>query len=217
MKVTLGATKYNYYNLDYNKVYYTDNTFYSYEKNELDDIPSINNISDKLLKAVCYIHNNKDRSNFDKEICSYLYYWIGDALFASFDNTFFDKVISILYQDLRYSDQCKLCEPIYREINKTDFQKIKLMHDFSSDYRNYKIHLANSNATCNANYKNDLYNYVDNYKKFYIYCQIEQKKDKHCEEFHKFFGDKKYGELSTLSCVIEGTSRRIELLSDKGD
>ncbi|SBS90476.1 PIR Superfamily Protein [Plasmodium ovale curtisi] len=75
MKVTLGGdklglltTKYNYYNFDYNKVYCTDNTFYSFVKAQLDDITSVNNISDKILKSLCYIHNNKDRSNFDKEI-----------------------------------------------------------------------------------------------------------------------------------------------------
>ncbi|SBT58747.1 PIR Superfamily Protein [Plasmodium ovale wallikeri] len=89
------------------------------------------------------------------------------------------------------------------------------MNNFSSDFGKYKIYLANPNAAFNANYKNYLDNYVDNYKRVYSYCKIEQKKDKHCEEFHKFFGDKKYSELSILSCVLEGTSRRIELLSDK--
>ncbi|SBT57113.1 PIR Superfamily Protein [Plasmodium ovale wallikeri] len=69
----------------------------------------------------------------------------------------------------------------------------------------------------NPNYKNNLDNYVENYKRVYGYCKIEQKKDKHCEEFHKLFEDRKYGELSILSCVLERTSRRIEPLSDKGD
>ncbi|SBT55254.1 PIR Superfamily Protein [Plasmodium ovale wallikeri] len=68
------------------------------------------------------------------------------------------------------------------------------MHDFSSDYGNYEIDLDNSNAACNANYENNLDNYVENYKRVYSYCKIEQKKDKHCEGFHKFFGDKKYGD-----------------------
>ncbi|SBT55276.1 PIR Superfamily Protein [Plasmodium ovale wallikeri] len=91
------------------------------------------------------------------------------------------------------------------------------MHDFSKDYEKYKIDLANPNTACNANYKNYLDNYIENYKSVYSYCKIEQKKDKHCEEFHKFFGNKRYGELSSLSCVLEETSRRIELLPDKGD
>ncbi|SBT72571.1 hypothetical protein, conserved [Plasmodium ovale] len=64
------------------------------------------------------------------------------------------------------------------------------MHNFSSDYGNYKMYLANTNAPCNANYKNYLDNYVENYKSVYSYCKIEQKKDKHYEEFHKFFGDR---------------------------
>ncbi|SBT55552.1 PIR Superfamily Protein [Plasmodium ovale wallikeri] len=89
------------------------------------------------------------------------------------------------------------------------------MHDYSADYGNYKIYLPN--VACNVNYKNNLDNYVDNYKRVCSYCEIELKTDKHCEEFHKFFGDKKYGELSILSCVLEGTSRRIKLLSDNGD
>ncbi|SBT56875.1 PIR Superfamily Protein [Plasmodium ovale wallikeri] len=91
------------------------------------------------------------------------------------------------------------------------------MHDFSSDYVNYKIDLDNPNVACKENYKNYLDNYVENYKSVYSNCKIEQKEDKHCEGFHKFFGNKKYGELSSLSCVLEETSRRIELLSDKND
>ncbi|SBT54257.1 PIR Superfamily Protein [Plasmodium ovale wallikeri] len=91
------------------------------------------------------------------------------------------------------------------------------MHDFSSDYESYKMDLAHPNVSCNANYKNYLDNYVEKYKSVYSNCKIEQKKDKHCEEFHKFLGDKNYGELSILSCVLEGISRRIELLSDKGN
>ncbi|SBT83083.1 PIR protein [Plasmodium ovale] len=83
------------------------------------------------------------------------------------------------------------------------------MHDFSSDCGNHKIDLANPNAPCNANYKNYLYNYVDNYKKFYSYCEIVQKTDKHCEEFHKFFGDKKHGELSILS--LKDTITQLDL------
>ncbi|SBT51691.1 hypothetical protein POVWA2_062550 [Plasmodium ovale wallikeri] len=48
-------------------------------------------------------------------------------------------------------------------------------------------------------------------------CEIEQKKDKPFEESYKFFGDKKYDERSILSCVLEGTSQRIKLLSANGD
>ncbi|SBT57012.1 PIR Superfamily Protein [Plasmodium ovale wallikeri] len=69
----------------------------------------------------------------------------------------------------------------------------------------------------NPNYKNNLDNYVENYKRVYGYCKIEQKKDKHCEEFHKFFRGKKYGDLSSLSCILGGISRRIEALSEKGN
>ncbi|SBT57941.1 PIR Superfamily Protein [Plasmodium ovale wallikeri] len=69
----------------------------------------------------------------------------------------------------------------------------------------------------NPNYKNNFDNYVEKYKSVYSNCKFEQKKDKHCEEFHKFFGNKIYGELSSLSYVLEETSRRIELLPDKGD
>ncbi|SBT74550.1 hypothetical protein, conserved [Plasmodium ovale] len=58
---------------------------------------------------------------------------------------------------------------------------------------------------------------TENYKRVYSYCKIEQKKDKHCEEFHKFFGNKNHEKLSTLSYIQEGTSRRIELLSNKCD
>ncbi|SBT01422.1 PIR Superfamily Protein [Plasmodium ovale curtisi] len=196
MKVTLGndklgllATKYNYYNFDYNKVYCTDNTFYSYVKNELDDIPSINNISDKLLKAVCYIHNNKDRTNFDKGIFNNFFYWIDDALFTSFDdNTLFENFISELYQDLRNSYE---------------------------NYEKYKIELINADIICNVNYKNYLDNNIENYKKLHSFCGVEKNQDTHGIVFRTLFPEKNHRILPTLSCIQEGTSRRIQLLSDK--
>ncbi|SBS93974.1 PIR Superfamily Protein [Plasmodium ovale curtisi] len=48
------------------------------------------------------------------------------------------------------------------------------MHDFSSDFGNYKIDLANSNAACYANYKNYLDNYVENYKKNLADCTFPE-------------------------------------------
>ncbi|SBS94437.1 PIR Superfamily Protein [Plasmodium ovale curtisi] len=91
----------------------------------------------------------------------------------SFD---FKRVIDMLYVALQDSDGTKLCEPTYREIKKDEFDKIKMVHDFSKDYEKYKIKIINADIICN------------NYKI-----------------------------LPILSCIQEGTSRKIQLLSDKAD
>ncbi|SBS99873.1 PIR Superfamily Protein [Plasmodium ovale curtisi] len=131
-------------------------------------------------------------------------------------NTFYTYV-KIESDDLRNSDESKLCESIYREINNTDFQKIKILHDFSSDCGNYKIDLANPNVPCNANYKNYLDNNIENYKKLQNFCGVEKNQDTHGTVFRTLFPEKNHRILPTLSCIQEKTSRRIQLLSDKCD
>ncbi|SBT56198.1 PIR Superfamily Protein [Plasmodium ovale wallikeri] len=64
------------------------------------------------------------------------------------------------------------------------------MHDFSKDYEKYKIELINADITCNENYKNNLDNHIENYKKLRSFCGIGKSK------------------ISTVA---------IQLLSDKGD
>ncbi|SBS94296.1 PIR Superfamily Protein [Plasmodium ovale curtisi] len=120
----------------------------------------------------------------------YLYYWIGDVLYISFnDDTLFTKVIEILYLSLQETD----------------------------DYEKYKIELINADITCNANYKNYLHNNIENYKKLHSFCSVEKNQDTHGIVFRTLFPEKNHRILPTLSCIQEGTSRRIQLLSEKCD
>lgn len=153
-ELNILPTKYYYCNFNYKRGDCIEANFRSNIDNELKNIPILSGVLDTILKALCYIHNKKYQESFDKEICSYLYYWIGDALFTSFnDDALFTKVINILYVVLQNTNDTKICVPIYREI-KDAFNKIKMIYDFSKDYEKYKIELSNADITCNANYKN---------------------------------------------------------------
>ncbi|SBT84231.1 PIR protein [Plasmodium ovale] len=91
------------------------------------------------------------------------------------------------------------------------------MHDFSKDYEKYKIEIINADITCNANYKNYLDNNIENYKKLHSFCGVEKNQDTQGIVFRTLFPEKNHRILPTLSCIQEGTSRIIQLLSEKCD
>ncbi|SBT56799.1 PIR Superfamily Protein [Plasmodium ovale wallikeri] len=149
------STEHHYYYFNFKKGNCSDVTFYSSIKSELELISNVINDSDKKLRALYYIYNKKQRKSYNKEICSYLYYWIDNVSYASFNDTLFTKEIDIHYVALRY--------------------------------------------------------------KLHRFCGVEKKQNMHCSVFRTLFPEKDHRILPALSYIQEGTSRRIQLLSNKDD
>ncbi|SBT52388.1 PIR Superfamily Protein [Plasmodium ovale wallikeri] len=53
--------------------------------------------------------------------------------------------------------------------------------------------------------------------KLHSSCDVEKKQNVHCSVFRTLFPEKDHRILPTLSYIQEGTSRRIQLLSNKDD
>ncbi|EDL42611.1 variable surface protein Vir27, truncated, putative, partial [Plasmodium vivax] len=84
--------------------------FYSTVKNELEETYQnydFLNISDKIVRALCYIYNKKKNKpdKFDSELCPYLYYWIGSKIYPIVKvKKVFLRIISMIYDEFYSSD-----------------------------------------------------------------------------------------------------------------
>ncbi|KMZ88681.1 hypothetical protein PVBG_06088 [Plasmodium vivax Brazil I] len=220
-------TKYHYGNLDKGWGHCQNYTFYKAAKNILDDNKGLDNDSDKILRALCYVYTKGSREHFDKNICNFLYFWLGDILLKKLEkNIFFQNIISNLFKTLTNHDNHQICELPHFFMLEEDFKDIKTIFDCSEDYKSYNEHLLNPRMFCNNNYKTYLNTNKTNYDIFYSHCEVEQNGYKYCEAFRKYFPHYKKNLFSEFNCFLKsnetesvnlGKGHETELVQSEGE
>ncbi|KNA02180.1 hypothetical protein PVNG_06160 [Plasmodium vivax North Korean] len=121
--------------------------FFSDVTDDLRGYLSVKDISDKITKALCYIYTKKPyHSNFESDLCSCIYYWIGDKIYAKTSNKGeFTQIMRMLHGVLNLTDKYIICKHFNYEINRDTFYKNKMLFDYSQDYGNINIHTAEIN------------------------------------------------------------------------
>ncbi|KMZ77141.1 hypothetical protein PVIIG_06178 [Plasmodium vivax India VII] len=177
-------------------------SFYSNVTDELKDKLILRDISDKITKALCYVYMKKPyHSNFESDLCSYIYYSLGDKIYSKTSNKGeFTKIMRMLYEVLNVTDKNIICKHFNYEINRDTFYKNKMLFDYSQDYGNINIHTAGY-ITCNKVYKEYMEDYIRTYKDAYSNCYGRNENKYDCKTFFSLFPKDKYNELSTFNCV----------------
>ncbi|SCA59873.1 Plasmodium vivax Vir protein, putative [Plasmodium vivax] len=203
-RLELLPTKLNYAYFDEGSGKCNRFSYYSSAKKELDRHPELQDVSDKILKAVCYVYNKSKLGNLDVRSCNFLYFWLGNKLLNNLQKKhFFEEAIIGLFRNLNENDTRKVCTLPYTYMEEGHFEKIKLIYDYFEDYENYKIDLAIHNRSCNEDYYTYLKAYVDKYKQLYDECITEHQPHMYCEVFRKKYDKKKHANLYYLSCNLE--------------
>ncbi|KMZ96390.1 hypothetical protein PVNG_06301 [Plasmodium vivax North Korean] len=205
-------TKHYYYYFD-NEIGVCDGDIFNDKAKEiLDKHPELKGVSEKVLKALCYVHSKSMISGFDKDICDFLYYWIGDKILNGLTKKqFFEEIMLTLFKSLNDSGTRKICDFHYNNIYAENFQNIKLIFDYSEDYNSYEKQITGRNTPCNQDYKKYLETYVNSFKIFYDKCTVQQLNYNYCEAFKKYFYGKNTYLLSTWTCDLKiNDSRDIE-------
>ncbi|KNA01609.1 hypothetical protein PVNG_05974 [Plasmodium vivax North Korean] len=178
--------------------------FYSSIKDEIrDSYPSIRIISEKILKALCFIYNEKTnlQNKLDDEYCSYLYYWLGHNILQYLSNkSQFQKIIKMIYQDLYYSGMNSKCNYLYDNINEKTFNTYKLLFDYSKDHGNINLSTYHGYTTCDEHYKKVMNDYINTYRDVYNNCIGKNEKNYDCIYFNKLFKEDQYEKLTTFTC-----------------
>ncbi|CAG9483792.1 unnamed protein product [Plasmodium vivax] len=142
----LLRTKHNYQKFEEEYGTCKNVSFYPAATEELRGFGGFPKISDKILKAVCYVYNKSKSSLIDDDTCRFLYFWLGNTLINSLNNNdFFSEVIIKLFQRLYENKDIKICNLPYIRMDESDFKKTKLIFDYYQDYDNYNMHLVPHN------------------------------------------------------------------------
>ncbi|SCA81750.1 VIR protein [Plasmodium vivax] len=188
--------------------------FYTNIKDEIDDsYPSLQIISEKILKALCFIYNKKRyrQNNFNEEYCSYLYYWLGDKIYHKVNKTVFSKFINMIYNELySSSDSFIICNTIKTNINKDTFNKNKVLFDYSKDYKNIDLDTVYGDITCDNVYKEYITKYINMYKEAYSDCYETKENKFDCDTFSKLFNNDQHTKLISFRCT-ESKNPRVAL------
>ncbi|GAB69897.1 CYIR protein, partial [Plasmodium cynomolgi strain B] len=167
---------------------------------------NLKGISDKILKALCFIYNRKGnrQNNFDNEYCSYLYYWLGDKIYPKVNNkAVFSRIINMIYEELYRSipEYFIVCPFVYAPIDKVIFNKNKLLFDYSKDYVNIELDTAHDLTTCDEKYYNYINQYISTYKEAYSDCYNGEGKNLDCSYFSTLFKIEHHEKLSSYKCI----------------
>ncbi|KMZ95154.1 hypothetical protein PVMG_06092 [Plasmodium vivax Mauritania I] len=193
---------YSYLNEGYN--YCQNEAFYNAAKKKLTEYSWNEDVSDKILKALCYVYKKSFNNNFERDICKYLYFWLGNILIENMShNTVFFDVIRDLFSTLKKNNIEKICELPHPYMDVNHFKNIKLFFDYSEDYYSYKHQLKGNNHSCNNKYKNYLYKYVNSYKEVKVECAENKNPNSYCNEFNHYFDSKDDNLLSKWKCNFQ--------------
>ncbi|CAG9481947.1 unnamed protein product [Plasmodium vivax] len=203
-KLRILQTKYYYNKLDIGMKFCDDVKFYNKAEQELSKNPELKGVSEKILKALCYVYTRSSSERIDNDICKFLYYWLGNVLLNNLNmKELYSEIILRLFESLNDGNNGKICELPYTNIDKEDFENIKLFFDYSEDYRTYKTQLYDPGMLCNDDYKSYLDAHVRMYNNMYNYCKLKLHGNMYCTEFDKFFHADDHHILSRMSCTLK--------------
>ncbi|CAG9479387.1 unnamed protein product [Plasmodium vivax] len=212
----LGRTKFSMLRTNYYYYYFNNDigvcegdSFNDKAKEILDKHPELKGVSEKILKALCYVHRKSMRTDFKNDICDFLFYWIGDIILKDLKNKeFFGEIMLNLFETLNKSGTREICNFSYNNIYEENFKNVKLIFDYSEDYNSYEEQIIGYNPPCNQDYKEYLKTYVDTYNKFNNKCTVEKSNENYCEAFKKYFDGKDANLLSTWTCDLRKNDPR---------
>ncbi|CAG9473086.1 unnamed protein product [Plasmodium vivax] len=165
-----------------------------------------NNISDKLLNAVCYVYKRENDGTLNTNLCNYLYYWLGSKILTNLRlKYFFFEVIKEIYDILSEGEPGKVCNRVEYSIYHDNFQKFKDIFDLSEIYNNYRLHFIKVNPSCDKNYDDAIKKYQVLYNSLRNECTIENTNyhEEYCEVFREHFPNEKHSEISSWKCKLQ--------------
>ncbi|CAI7724239.1 PIR protein [Plasmodium vivax] len=161
------------------------------------------NIYDKIVRALCFIYNRKKkhRDNFDEDLCSYLYYWLGEKIFPIVhDKTVFSKIIKMIYDELSRTIMFRTCTPLHKNIDANSFNVYKMLFDYSSDDYHINLNTVSPNTKCDKHYIETINKYINTYNDVYFSCYVNKEQKYNCDYFHKLFKKDQYTKLPSFYC-----------------
>ncbi|SCA60405.1 Plasmodium vivax Vir protein, putative [Plasmodium vivax] len=177
--------------------------FYGDIMYELELHNNLKPIRDKLAKAVCYVYWRKAyHTNFDTDLCTYLYYWVGDKIYTFVnDKAVFSKIIKAFYHELYVPVKGAICPYPNDSIDQDTFHKNKLLFDYSKNYEHINLITISGDTRCDEGYIKYINKYIETYNDAYLNCNKRDKQKYDCEYFNTLFQNHEQSKLGSFHCT----------------
>ncbi|SBT02770.1 PIR Superfamily Protein [Plasmodium ovale curtisi] len=157
--VVLPSFKF-YSNLDKgnkNLIYGHNKIFFeNFIKGRLNYLEHMSNIKENLLEAFIYIANMRPGDDQYNERWNYLFYWMGDKVYANVKeiSDFFLNMDIINSLRKRVHDNDEEYNDYFFKIKKNEFINLKKLYDYSQNYDAIKIKIDSPDYECSREYNN---------------------------------------------------------------
>ncbi|SCA81788.1 VIR protein [Plasmodium vivax] len=176
--------------------------FYNKAKTVLEGNNGLQDVSDKILKGLCYVYKSSLWSTLDSDLCNFLYFWLGNILLEKLNTKIlFHEVILDLFNTLINKNR-KICELPHSLMFKEDFKDFKLIFDCSEDYKSYEVQHIYPRISCNNNYNTHLEKNTEIYNRFYSECKVQSLSKPYCDTFKKYFPNNESNLFSKFRCNL---------------
>ncbi|SCA60072.1 VIR protein [Plasmodium vivax] len=203
-------TKYYYASLEKGYNDCKDEKFYNAAEEKLKENHLNEEVSEQILKGLCYVYRKSLIQDYERDICKYLYYWLGNILIDKMKhNHVFQDVIRNLFNILK-NQKGQICTASTYHIVVEKFKNIKLLFDYSKDYDSYMNQITDYNQPCNEKYQKYLQTYINTYNMFQRECQDKRTYYGYCDVFDEYFANKNRTLLSTWTCNPQDNEPEVE-------
>lgn len=190
--------------------------------NELQrDLENRDGVKDFCIKLTGNL-KNYDRLNiygpFDNDTCTVLNFWMYNNFFNKItkdDDT--QKIITFYSKLYKYWESAisrEKCD-IHTYLNvKANFNDLKKLYDYATNYESLKLYMAGKNNVCTENFKQ----YIDGMHELIKNAQSKCDSESHDYCFLLNYIKKKYTiqTLLELRCVIQGANTKAHVSQDQG-
>ncbi|ANQ06287.1 KIR protein [Plasmodium coatneyi] len=157
----------------------------------------------KLKEVWCYASDKENKGTLSQEQrCGFLYYWIGNTLWSTLDNTEFWDVMSAVYSELKQlPDIGERCNIVCSHINRDLFTFEKQVYEYYKDRGTMEAKLNQSSGYCSEEYSNYLKNAVLAYRIVEAECKGNSATDNSkCGGFMGKYGKNSPKDFISKSC-----------------
>ncbi|SBT72877.1 PIR protein [Plasmodium ovale] len=210
------TSSYNYSRLD--KIYKSegDPTLCNELNQKLSEYEGINDFCMKLTRALSKLEDLLFSGPFNMDRCTIINYWMHDKLFnAIIKSDDLEKnsyVLSEIFNIWGRISSHSVCD-MYPHLNiKNNFNEVKKLYDFATDYENIRLHLTNKKHVCTKRFQA----YIEDILQ--LYEKAKSKRDssdvaytKVLNYFEKVYTSKKLSDVTCIEVIDVTTTARTNL------
>ncbi|KNA00993.1 hypothetical protein PVNG_03100 [Plasmodium vivax North Korean] len=178
-----------------------------------DDFEGVYDFCMKTTGILNNFDNMKLNNLTDQDKCEIVNYWVYNYLFNRIKKKnggdpfeILDKIFAFrkeIHKSPEGGDKIEKCAIRLNVDNKNNFEKMKILFDYLTDYDSIKLKIDKHDFACSSQYKNYIDKGVGTYNSVKAECKIEGDKPNYCDLLSNSNINHNHEKLADLKCLRE--------------